>query len=329
MKSIEIPLSHAEYEVLKVLSKSLSIREISRYTGLPYIKVYRALSNLRKKANIRSIFDIRKTNLILVNIICEKDKDVVSKKHFFEIYKAKIASSKGLYLKGYLVPCKYVDLFYEEFKGRILDNIKGLDYIFWVYDPKFIKYDAKRKILKADLDGLIEYVEKDNNKIDKIECTDFSPDKIDMALILLKYNNMFRKIYPLYKKLAEEDKFLPLVSKQVLSYHLREHVLKNYWKFNTLFFKLGYNLDILYLKGYGVYEICSSLIKIPIFWLAIVEERKCLLFGTIINQYMQLVEKVIERFELSKSIEMSVWTIGGMKISIPKLWRYIIDKKWI
>ncbi|RLE71961.1 MAG: hypothetical protein DRJ37_03890 [Thermoprotei archaeon] len=326
-------LKESEFQIVKNIKYSWTIRELARRSSLSYSKVWRFLQDLKGKGKIYFMVNYRRLNLAPVILITRKKEKIYEMPPYTmsirEIYGLK---RQRLLITAILPPDfvrKYLDLLGLE----IETHVKGYEYIRWSYNDKFSIYVPNLRIIVPVYGNIEKLAFKYDYPVETNYTLD-APDIIDLAIIHGKSINVFMTSGEAVNFVRRIDPLFPRVSKQLISYHARKHVKELFWRGNTINFFAPMSsvpIRIWYFEGRDAPIISRILANIPTFFSATIDVEKAVVVG---QPPCNMIEDLYKRvFSIFEDVEMPlgelVLSSRSMQRFQPHLWRLVEKGKWM
>ena len=234
-------LTPLEWNILKAIPSSLSLKEVSKKSNASFSYVSRIASFLRSRGQISFLPNFRRLGLKNYVVILDEFKEEY---HFLR----EISHIWGLFqLKGFrlhtiasIILPKEEELTYN--KVRKLFGEDGYFFEienFYTWDPSnesLMKYDKSSHMLKIDLsniDQIADLYEESIKMINREEEVRY-PDKVDIEIISDKLKYAYTKLSHTARRIR--------IPRQQTYYHFRKHVI-NYWTKNYVILPKEQNIN--------------------------------------------------------------------------------------
>ena len=158
-----------------------------------------------------------------------------------------------------------------------------------------------------------------------------APDPIDLAIILGKQKHPYKSLLSIIRRVRKYDSNFPILSKQVLSYHYKKHVLK-YWVYNTvnLYLDSAYvPFRLFYFEGPEAHIVARILVRFPSFYRALIDKEKAIVFGQPTGYILENIYKIISMFDIETPMGDLIVSLENISRFIIPLWKFVENKKWI
>jgi len=323
-------LSPREWEILSASTYSLSIREIARKTKIPHTTVNRFIERARRYVKIRFVPNFRKLNLVPLILLFSK-YNKPEKVSVFTTSVRKVFGYKPYIMVFGLVPAPFLEDYIESIGVEPLITIRGYDFQRWHVTQPGTVYRADENTFFPNLDVYKDII----RKVDKPKklSGDTAPDKIDLAIITWKY---FRDAYtPLSETINLSRKYDPNfldISKQVLSYHYRKHVVGRYWLYNSHTFYFNTTripIKVYIFEGSEAHIVANILVTLPYFYFSMIDENQAAVLGQIPCSMHETIYRLISQFDITTPFGDLIMTSHVITKSIPRLFKYSENGKWV
>jgi len=209
-------LDSRTWKIVRAISESLSISEISRKTSIPKATVWRKINEMFSKTRIRFVVSSKALRLKPLVVIFDKEP---SQLPTYTISFRKInISGKPAYMVIGLVPEKYVADYLLLFDIDPLLFIEGEEKTIW--KPSLSEKYKVLSLINGELLVNYDILKKIKEKPSKKEPCKL--DIYDLYIIKWKENYAFVSLTDIYLHALKEG---IKASRQLLSYHYRKHVL--------------------------------------------------------------------------------------------------------
>jgi len=325
-----VKIDENEWRFISALEESNSISEISKKLRLPYITVYRTYKQLKDRADLFFSINFQKMNLLPVYLFFDNDTNITHVNEF-------VVSIRQVYgIKPYkivyaLVPYVYLNNFIKIFDEKPRLIIRGFEFLRWRISSSFAVYLPSEKILLPLFNSWISEIENISYSVNEWKYSDMSPDSIDLMMIMGKYKHPLDSITEVIRRLRKYDSSIPLLSKQLLSYHYRKHVTL-YWLYNTVNLYLDANFvpfRLFYFKGREAHIAARILVRLPSFYWALIDINRALVFGQPPGHMFEGLYRILSSFDIDMPLGDLVVSLENISRFIPRLWNYVDSNRWI
>ena len=324
-----IKLNKVEWKILNEITYSWTIRELSRKTNLPFSTLYRYLKSLRAKGSIIFQPDYRKMNLLPTCMLIPDTplKEVPT----FTFSLRKVYGLKPYILITALLPPSFINKYLNSLDADILFIVRGYEYLRWQLNTGFTLYFPNEGLLLPVFDNVIHFIKEASRPIEKWEESLDSPDVIDLAIIQKKMRDPFIRAKDAIEQARKVDPTFPRITKQAISYHVKKHV-KNMWLGNTIHFFFDTShvpMRIYYFEGKDAAAVARTLVNIPGFFNAVIDDDKSLVVGQPPCHIHENIHKLFSMFDIDMPLGDIIISSSNISNTIPWLWRYTKDGVWI
>lgn len=261
------------WKIIKAIEKSLTITEVSQKSGVSIYTVSRILSEIKggsKNIAVRFEIDFEKAGIINVATISRRYIETIP---FLQSFRVLRVLGHKLYLYIALLPGEKM---FEEWLSNFEEGaltVRGLERRFW--SPSH----AATCYVEGFIQGNLENVVMDERGPPRLPKVEAMLDPIDILTYSLKSKWPFTSL----REIAENsEKYLgKKVSRQLISWHYRNHLLK-LWNGNRT--RLYADLDklpyrLLYLEGRDAPAVARALTQLPWFHTAYLDFDKAIVSG--------------------------------------------------
>lgn len=325
-----VKLSRNEWKFIYSMEDSLNLQEISRKTDLSYSNVYHIYNNLRARADFFFHIDYKKINLLPILVLINANETLEYVNNFV-ISIRKIYGVHSYYLVYALVPYIYKREYIDSFDVEPVVIIEGLEVVKWRPSYNSCVYMPSKQILVPVFNSWIENIKELSKPVKEWYSSSQAPDPIDIAIIMSKIKHPYRPLLKIIRNLRKYNPNIPVLSKQVLSYHYKQHVLK-YWLYNTVNLYFDFNLvpfRLFYFEGPDAHIVARILTRYPMFYRALIDKDKAIVFGQPPGNIFENIYRIISMFDVEMPLGDLIVSLENMARFITPLWKYIENNKWI
>ena len=325
-----VKLNAKEWTFIEALEYSLSLKDISKITKLPYSVVYRIYQRLKSRASFYFMTDFKKMNLLPLYIFFNGDQKI-NYVNSFTVSLRKVYGSKTYNVIYAMVPYVYYDEYVRSFGSEPVTIIKGLETVKWRPSYGSCIYFPYKKVLLPVFDTWLNNIEELSRPVVDWPYSYDAPDPIDLAIILGKQKHPYDSILSIIRRIRKYDSSFPILSKQTISYHYRNHVLK-YWLYNAINLYLNsacVPFRLFYFEGPEAHIVARILVKFPSFYRALIDREKAIVFGQPPGYVFENVYRIISMFDVEMPLGDLILSLENIRRLIKPLWRFVENKKWI
>ena len=325
-----VKISNKEWAFIEALEHSISLNEIAKKMGLPYITVYRLYKSLKSKSDFYFMVDFRKMNLLPLYLFFDGRQEI-KKLNGLTVSLRKVYGTKAYKVIYALVPYVYKDEYIESYNPEPLIVVQGLELTEWKPSSGFSVYFPLEKVLLPVFSSWMDHLDELSKPVPDWVPSYDSPDSIDLAILLGKYRHPFNSIVNIIRSIRKYDPTFPIVSKQVLSYHYRNHVLK-YWLYNTVniyFDARCVPFRFFYFEGPESHIVARILVNLPSFYWALIDKDKALVLGQPPGYMFENIYKIISTFDVEIPLGDLIMSLENMRRLIPLLWKFVENNRWV
>ena len=283
-----IKLNPREWEVAREIPRAIKVSQIARRTGIPLPTVTRIVRRLRERGAISAIprysalglsftaflFDVARLSDRELNSFLERLEELP--------YKVSISILRGVNRKYVLFiavpPIDLLERYIDLLPREPVRTIRGYP-LYWRPDiAKLTNYIPHLNVLLPNFEGLPGVLQGalDHDLSELLPSFREERAKFDLYdLYILAY----RQEYAFNKLRVIADRIG--ISKQLLSYHFRRHVIPHLWDFNAVKLYLPLSqvpLVTLVLEGRAAPYLAYTLTQMPYFYSAIASRREAVVF---------------------------------------------------
>ncbi|MEM0377529.1 MAG: hypothetical protein QXI90_07145 [Thermofilum sp.] len=265
-----LKLSPTEWKVVQAYPKSLNLAKVAAATGLPYSTVVEATKRLWERG-IRVSFNPRLGVLGAKPLLLVYEGDLQLEPPPYTVYAFKGLGKVKLHGFFALVPEPYVDDYLAELGRKPLVEVIGVELRYWDPNGRLTGYEPGLGVVVPDHSRVEEVVTArlETAQVEERRWVDW----VDLLILSVKMNNAYAKLSPALSRLKGVHG--PLLSRQLISYHFRMHVVP-LWGGNVVRFKLpGSSCPerIYLLRGKGSRRVAGALVEAPYFYEALIGEE--------------------------------------------------------
>lgn len=325
-----VKLNNKEWMFIEALEHSSSLSQIARYTGLPYITIYRIYRKLKMKYEFNFIMNFKKMNLLPLYLLFDENQEI-NRINRLTVSIRKIYGKKAYKMVYALVPFAYKEKYLKSFDETPLLVIQGLEFLSWRPNSGSNIYFPSEKIILPVFNFWIDKFDVVSKPVCNWNSSYDSPDYIDIAILLWKYNYLFEPVTSIIRWVRRYDPHFPILSKQVLSYHYRKHVLK-YWLYNSIsmyFDATCVPFRFFYFEGPESHIVARILVNLPSFYRALIDKNKALVFGQPPGHMFENIYKIISTFDVDMPLGDLIMSLENIGRFIPPLWKFVENNRWV
>ncbi len=325
-----VKISRNEWEFIKAMEDSLNLLDISKKTKISYSNIYRIYDRLRSKVDFFFHVNYKKINLLPILILIN-DNEPIKYVNNLTISIRKIYGTHSYYLIYALVPCIYKEKYVKSFNIEPVTIVEGLETQKWRPSYNSNIYSPNQQLLMPVFSSWMDDIENLYKPVSVWESSSKAPDPIDITIILGKLKNPYTSILNIVRTIRKYDSNIPILSKQVLSYHYRNHVLKC-WLYNTINLYFDSNLvpfRLFYFEGPDAHIVARILTRYPMFYRALIDKDKAIVFGQPPGNIFENIYRIISMFDVEMPLGDLIVSLENMAWFITPLWKYIENNKWI
>ena len=317
-----------EYKILRKIPVSWNLRELSRISGVPYTTVHRFVRGFRKRGAIHFIPRYEKLGLTEYFLITSLDR-VERLPPFTRLSRIAYATGRKMRIIRALVPYTLIEEYKRALNLKIYAEVRGFEVRFYRPDsPRTFYSDG---VIKALFSQPLE--EEVKGEVREWYPVNKAPDLIDLAVITGKLaRGPFIENKAAYELVKRYDKSLPSISKQLLSYHVREHVKKKYWAYNSVNIFVDVNITpfkYYYFEGRDAPIVARLLTNMPFFSFAIIEKNKAVVFGQVPCSLMEKLYMLLSIFDIKMPFGEIVLRLSNFSIYVPVFTRFVEEGRWV
>ena len=334
-----ISLQPKEWEVVRNIPTAVKVVQIARRTGIPLPTVARIVRRLRERGAISAIPRYSALGLSFTAFlfdVTDVPYEGLARRLEELPYKLSISVLRSFsrrYLLLVAMPPKnalseYLDMLPSEpcwvVNGQPL---------YWRPDiAKLTRYSAKYKVLVPALSEvpkvLSEVIEKDPSQlVPRLREEPVRVDVYDLWILTYKQRYAFNKLRVIANRIG--------ISKQLLSYHFRRHVIPHLWDFNAVKLYLPLSqvpLSVLALEGREAVHVAYTLTQMPYFYSAIVGEKAAVVFYQLPCPFLSRFYRVLSEIgEVGVEALLGVLCLDERYLRrwVPRYPTYFKEGRWV
>lgn len=217
-------LNQRTWQVIKSLSDSLSISEISRKTGIPKTTVWRIINEILSLTRVRFVVSSRALRLRPLVAIFDKGPTLLP--DYTISYREILVSGRKMHMTIGFVPDEYISEYINLFDEEPLYVFEDEEKFIW--KPNVAERMKVLSFENGEIKINYDILERIKSKAEKK--TSSGIDLYDLYIIRWKEHFAFTSLTEIQEKMYKEK---IIASRQLLSYHFRKHVLP-LWIGNTV-----------------------------------------------------------------------------------------------
>ena len=316
-----LELTPREWDIIRNLDNSLTMKEVALKSGIPYTTVSNTLRKLGEKCKVGFNPDYKKIGLIYYVVLFKGfSRQFLSLPYVYTVRRAE--NRKRVFgLLTALVPYKYLNEFKDVLQLEEEYSITTFHRIIWrPSKSRLMSYE--NGVLKPNFKSFDKVFEE--NKLVKEErfWKGVRVDKYDMFILSYKVKDLFTSLRELSRRTGGR------VSHQVLSYHYRTHVLK-LWDGNVVRFYVDverFPIWVIVLSGENVKAFTRTLIEIPGFYVAFLGEKETLLWGQVPYLIKLQIYSLIREYDIEILYDLNI-TDKNLLYKLP--FKYFKNNRWL
>ena len=317
-----IKLTPREWDIVRNLDNSLTMKEISLKSGIPPTTTSNTLRKIKNVCKAGFNPDYKKLGLISYMIFSEHiDGKYIDYPYVYSVRKASTVNGKRIMLLSAIVPYYYSNEFEQLLDFNKIYSIKTFHRIIW--RPSKSKLTTYREGYLLPLFNMFHKAFETNALIKKDKINKpFKVDRYDIFIISYKTEDLFFSLRKLSRKTYGR------VSHQLLSYHYRAHVMK-LWDGNFIKFYGDVKrvpIWILVLKGSDAEAFARTLVELPGFYRALLGDGEALVSAQVPYSVKLHVYSLVREYDVEILYNLNIRD-ADMKVQYP--FRYFKGKRWL
>ena len=320
-----------EEKIVRNLTSARSLRELARLSETSLSTVQYVLQRLTKRGEIRWIPRHSFFGLIKVGMVFDIEETLPTLSEealpngVAATYELLGLGRRYLFVSG-VFPRKLLDKALRKVEGilnlKLGEKVLAREYIVRYPGIRTLRGDADEKQLKNLLErSRIPLRESEPPRV---------PDKIDLMLLAGKETfGPFIRLNEIYRKLGKQAGLVN-ISRQVLSYHYKHHVLPG-WLYNTFIEYLPTSeipLRLIILKGRDAPALARALMRIEHALEAYIDRYSALVIAQYPCNLLRLVYELISYASVSQ-VDMTIMK-PLISRDVLRYWEFLGPKgKWI
>jgi len=337
-----ISLQPKEWEVVRNIPTAVKVVQIARRTGIPLPTVTRIVRRLRERGAISAIPRYSALGLsftaFLFDVAGLSDRELNSFLERLEElpYKVSISILRGVNRKYVLFiavpPIDLLERYIDLLPREPVRTVRGYP-LYWRPDiAKLTNYIPHLNVLLPNFEGLPGVLQEalDHDLSELLPSFREERAKFDLYdLYILAY----RQEYAFNKLRVIADRIG--ISKQLLSYHFRRHVIPHLWDFNAVKLYLPLSqvpLSVLALEGREAVHVAYTLTQMPYFYSAIVGEKAAVVFYQLPCPFLSRFYRVLSEIgEVGVEAPLGVLCLDERYLRrwVPRYPTYFKEGRWV
>lgn len=317
-----------EWSVIHNIPYSLRISEIAGKAELPYSTTYKILEALRQRGKISFIPSYWSMGLLPIAVIVRGDLSS-RKPPPYTLSVRRLFGHHRYTLFTAVVPREMVDRYLRSLEGDRVALVRGFELAMWLPSSRLTLYSADFGTMIPAYSYIYGELLENTRPVRMPKFGGEKLDWLDVAIIVKKMDYAFTKLTEV--KAFLEKSYGVKVSKQVLSYHFKNHVVRH-WVHNTVSLYLDMRLvpfRIFMLEGPAAPAVARTLTKIPYFYTAYIDVDKAIVVG---QPPCSMHEELYEMLS-SVDVEMPLGDLVMSSRNIVKMYGTLLNNfengKWI
>ncbi len=326
-------LRPVDWRVITYIPSSLTLRELSRRSGVPLATAHRIYHKLRERLGLRVGFHVNYEAIHLLPVTALIPLHEVGTNAVLPPYttRCRVGVADDVYLVVEAkVPPEYFQKYVSLLPAKPEVLVRGYEAEAWRPDVGLTLFQDGELKPKRVSDMDLELALKDPVRP---WGTGLAPDAIDLAILNYKVEYAFKPLKEILREASRANKKFSNVSLQLASYHYRRHVL-SYWRYNWVKFRIEPSPPpsfAFYVEGSEAYALARLAVNAPGIDFTIIDTRSAFVWGRPSPETLKLVYELL----LTLSVEMPrgplylldppPLTLEGL---IP-LWDYAENRRWI